>query len=186
VNEIWRWVRMRGTLLGAVAAVTATVWVSQMWVGVRAAILAGIVVLAGIVLAVGRGKARRKIAAKATCPVCGSGRPRLRISRGVPSLTLGLTAIGWDRECQECGTSWRAACPKWAGWVFLGIGFITMALWFGFIIAMSRIPELGILFLCFFFWPIVLGIWVLVYGLSVVAGKSGQLKILRQGQAPIK
>ena len=98
------------------------------------------------------------------------------MSKGVLSFTFV-----WDRECRESGTVWRPACPKWAGWIFLGIGLIMVMLGIAAIAGSLWLRELGLVLIS---WPILLHICILVYGLNIVAGKSGRLRSLHQGRGP--
>ena len=108
--------------------------------------------------------------AKPICPVCKSRSSRVRMPQG------GVT-FAWDRKCRECGSIWQPACPKWAAWMFVGIGLVIGAV--GYAVAGWE-PQLGVVALC----VVVVAKPLIVYGLAVVAGQCGQLRILHQGRGP--
>ena len=93
---------------------------------------------------------------------------------------LGVSVTyAWDRKCRECGSVWRPACPKWAAWMFVGIGAVAILIHYA--VADWYPPfEVQVVTFC----AMVMLLPFLVYGLGVFAGQFGQFKILHQGRGP--
>jgi len=106
----------------------------------------------------------------AQCPECQSSRSRTARGRFAASGTQAFR----NRECKECGTVWRPSCPRGVAVVFIAAGFV-LPLSIIFIFGAFPNEARG-------FWSMgsvfVIGISSAVYGIRVLRGRAGQLRVL--------
>jgi len=103
------------------------------------------------------------------CPKCGS------LNGHVTQGYRGFQSFG-RRYCDDCGTAWRLACPRWAAILSIVTGCVMLAgAWAG--IVAHR--ELGGVLVF-----VLLGLWASLYGVGVLLGLAGQIRILGQVPSP--
>ena len=91
--------------------------------------------------------------------------------------TKGFQAFP-NRCCYTCEAAWTPACPKWAGVACVLSGFAVWLLQY-LLSGLSTIPGSNYLAGIF-------GLYLIIYGLSVLAGKLGKLRILSIGNFDFK
>ena len=100
------------------------------------------------------------------CPVCGQASFKPVAPQGV------LVNFAKDRECQECGSVWRPACPRPAALVFLLIGIAFLAGAFCIMHSDASKGTIG--------FPISVGGASLLYGVSALVGSARQVRIIKR------
>ena len=123
------------------------------------------------------------------CPSCGS--PNSRVSLTEFRARWGWQPLG-NRICGECGTAWRPQCPRWAAAVSIVVGCVMWACALTLVgvaaheqglssfidsIVQNESPDVskGILVFAAF---ILLALWPFLYGIFVLRGQAGELRIL--------
>ncbi len=122
------------------------------------------------------------------CPACGSSNSRVSLRE--------FKAWGWqplgNRICGACGTAWRPQCPRWAAVASILVGSLMWAVALAFILPefhklgfsgfidaaiqeRSRDSDKAILLLTAL---ILVALWPFLYGVAVLRGRAGELKIL--------
>lgn len=117
----------------------------------------------------------------AQCPVCES--LNTQVTEGEFKAS-GFQAFG-NRICNRCGTAWRPSCPRWAAIVCVVTGvllLLAILVPLGLVLAQHKIPDLGgdnslkgVGIVGFF---VVAGFGFAVYGIAVLCGRAGSMKIL--------
>ena len=96
----------------------------------------------------------------------------------------GFQAFG-NRVCDKCGTAWRPHCPQWAAIVSIGTGCVVLGIVLvivGFLFNQHVPPNFsgrgafkGVLTVGFL---VVMGSGACCYGIAVLLGRAGKMKIL--------
>ena len=123
------------------------------------------------------------------CPSCGSSNSRV-------SLTEFRARWGWqplgNRICGVCGTAWRPQCPRWAAVVSIVVGCLMWATALTLVglaareqglpkfvdsIVQNQSPDVSKAILVFAAF-ILLALWPFLYGIAVLRGRAGEIKVL--------
>lgn len=109
---------------------------------------------------------------KSDCPICGT------VNTG--KATGQFKAVGFqafpNQCCFVCDAVWRPACPKWGALVCMICG---CAAWL--LVSVMFPGAFGTVFL-----SAILGVVPILYGLAVLAGMGGKMRILSKGRTAME
>jgi hypothetical protein len=124
--------------------------------------------------------AKQSLQSPRLCPLCG-GRSRKKFPEYD---TFWDVRFQHNRECQTCATVWAPACPRWGAYLCVVAGLLMVAgnvalvVWFGRDEARGMDWGFAMLLGLVLGLP---GLMAVVYGLGVLTGNAGKLKILQRG-----
>jgi len=111
------------------------------------------------------------------CPACRS--LNTHVTKGEFKAS-GFQAFG-NRVCNQCGTAWRPRCPRWAaigsivtGFFVLG-GVLATVVFLGPATLSNAKDAEGVVGFCLL---VVMGTWAFFYGMAVLLGRAGKMRIL--------
>jgi hypothetical protein len=115
------------------------------------------------------------------CPACGS--LSTHVTKGEFKAS-GFQAFG-NRVCDRCGTAWTPPCPRWAAIASIVTGCVVLGVILagtGFLLN-QRVPAnfnyaKAIKVVVMFGFFAVMGLWACSYGMNVLLGRAGEIKIL--------
>jgi hypothetical protein len=111
------------------------------------------------------------------CPACRS--LSTHVTKGEFKAS-GFQAFG-NRVCDHCGTAWRPRCSHWAaigsivaGFFVLG-GVLATVVFLGPATLSNAKDVEGVVGFCLL---VVMGLWAFFYGIAVLFGRAGKMRIL--------